>query len=146
MLIYRIEDFAGGGIYRGENLHLNPISSFSSERHPLPWSDSLFVENGDAMMYREGEPHYRELSTFIDGDFIFGFATTEQLRNWVYQDDWLWKFDERGFRLTVFDVPNDHVIVGYTQAVFRRREAVSESYFKLCDFFNIDTTYMDEDE
>jgi hypothetical protein len=144
MLIYRIEDSEGGGLYRGDNLCKNPINSFSSYRHPMPYNDSLFVANAEAVMEREGYSR-RNVSDFIDGDYIFGFATTDQLRNWVHRDDWLFKMDQRGFRLAVFDMPYDDVIVGHSQAVFRRRAAISESYFSLCGFFNIETSDMDDD-
>lgn len=142
MLIYRIEDEDGGGPYRGDNSHLNPFGSTSaSDRHPLPVDDSLLQESIRFRMGRDlsaSDATWIHWSSFLESDFIFGFTSIDQMRNWVYKDEWLYTMDKNGFFLSEFNVPKHHVCVGNTQAVFRRKEATKHRRFTMADFFNLD--------
>ena len=124
MLVYRIEDEDGKGMYHSSKA----ISMEVDERkHKEPCSDSLLA------------PVWLSLSTGSRETFVFGFASIEQLRNWVYDDDWLYKLHETGFILSVYDVPDKDVIAGHTQVMFLRFEDVRaariehsiKEYFKL---------------
>ena len=76
-----------------------------------------------------------------------GFANTDQLRSWIYKDEWLVQMERRGFRLAVFDIDNDHVVVGNTQAIFQRDRAKDVAFFGPASYFDIDINeYEDEDE
>jgi len=140
MLIFRIEDQDGGGIYRGDKSHLNPISSFSSTRHPMPVDDSKLVE-GVNRIRNDGRVN-SWISDVIESEgYIFGFGNTEQLRNWTYKDSWLWQLNENGFRLAVFEFDDYQdgrdFILGHTQAIFFREKARQVSYFNIAEFFGI---------
>lgn len=136
MLIYRIEDMNGGGIYRGDNNEKNPLGMWSSERHPAPHNDSLLVEN--IAFHRSREADYEGWSTcgWIEvNEYRFGFSSTDQLRSWVYDDKWLWQMQQNGFRLAVYEV--EDAIVGHTQAIFIRNSSMQVSYFNIADFFGV---------
>lgn len=139
MLIYRIEDADGGGLYRGDNSFQNPVTSSSSDRHPLPNDDSRLMDSISFRMDLDLGPdeRYQHWTYFLEDEFIFGFASVEQMRNWVYNDEWLVKLDTVGFYLTVYDMPEHHVCVGNTQAVFRRHEALSNRRYTMAQFFNL---------
>jgi hypothetical protein len=139
MLIYRIEDEDAGGPYRGNNSDKNPFgSATASDRHPLPADDSLLQDSIRFRMERDlddvDDCHW---SSFLECEFIFGFASVEQMRNWVYNDTWLTRMDDNGFFLSVFDVPEDHICIGNTQAVFRRNHAISIRRYTMAEFFNL---------
>jgi hypothetical protein len=140
MLVYRIEAPDGSGIYRGSMSCSNPVTDFSESRHPLPHSDSGLVNNINAKRAddEDDDPGWSQSSWIENNDYIFGFANTEQLRNWVFKDEWLQQFQQRGFRLTVFDIDSNDVLVGHTQAIFQRAKAKQESYFEVADFFEIE--------
>lgn len=136
MLVYRIEGVNGGGIYRGEYSRQNPMSWVES-KHPAPWRDSLLVHNsnrkrGDAFDITDSFDTW-----FSEENYIFGFASTEQLRSWVFVDLWLWLMQERGFRLAVMEIEDDDVIVGHTQCIFKRENVKQTSYFPIAEFFGI---------
>jgi|SRR6185437_16749398 len=139
MLVYRIEGENGDGIYRGKYCRDNPLEWIPS-KHPAPWRDSLLVNNCNAIRGVEDD---EDCSCSMDEwlprqNYIFGFANTDQLRAWVFNDLWLWQFEQRGFRLSVFDIESRHVIVGNTQCIFKREHIKQASYFKPAEFFGIE--------
>jgi hypothetical protein len=139
MLIYRIEDEDGGGVYRGDNSDMNPMGGSVSDRHPLPADDSLLQESLRFRMRRDlaKEYQWKHWTSFLEDDFIFGFSSIDQMRNWVYQDVWLRKLDKGGFFLSEFNVPKHHVCVGNTQAVFRRSKATKFHRHTMAEFFKL---------
>lgn len=139
MLVYRIEGENGDGIYRGKYCRDNPMDWIPS-KHPGPARDSLLVDNANVI--RQNDDADFVCLDFCDwimmSKYIFGFASTEQLRNWIFNDMWLWRMEERGFRLAVFDIDPDDVIVGHTQCIFHREKIRQASYFKPAEFFGIE--------
>jgi hypothetical protein len=143
MLVYRIEDVTGGGIYRGDLSGKNPMTIWSSDRHPAPRNDSLLVSGINGL--RSDDEISWCVSDWIQyHDFIFGFASVDQLRSWVHKDRWLWLMQERGFHLAVFDV--EDVIVGHTQCIFKRKDVKHTSYFPIADFFDVMVAPPREDD
>jgi hypothetical protein len=145
MLVYRIEDVNGGGIYRGDFSGQNPMGTWSSERHPAPRNDSLLVHHINNT--RGSRELTLEISDWVEHhNYIFGFASPEQLRAWVYEDLWITQMQRRGFRLTVLEVEDNDVLVGHTQCIFKREHVKQESYFNIADFFGISDNGYDEDD
>jgi hypothetical protein len=142
-LIYRIENAEGKGPYQGITGMREPLLPMHySDEHPSPEDDSKLVGNVRNYMRRQDDerlPEERSVWTFIYGDFLFGFDSQDQLRRWVYNDQWMKDLDEAGFHLTVLDVPDDEIIAGYTQAIFKRDSGRQKYRCKLCDFFAIPT-------
>lgn len=144
MLIYRIETESGGGMYQGNYGAMCPLT-FDSARHPIPENDSLLMDNMFYVIERENWPHDTSAHSFIYGRYRFGFASVDQLRAWVYQDDWLVKLHRYGLRLAVYDVADEDCVVGYTQAIFRNAEPWKTNYFNILDFFGLQNN-IPEDE
>jgi hypothetical protein len=72
-------------------------------RHPTPSKDSGLIYNG--------YDHYARTDR---RDFYYGFSSIEQLRRWVYPDQWLRSLHEEGYVLSTFQSLG---YTGYTQAV-----------------------------
>jgi hypothetical protein len=144
MLIYRIETESGGGMYQGSYGALCPLT-FDSARHPIPENDSLLMDNMSCVIEREGLPPATSAWSFIYGRYRFGFASVDQLRAWVYQDDWLVKLHLYGLRLAVYDVDDEDCVVGYTQAIFRNSEPWKTNYFNILDFFGLRNYILEDD-
>ena len=124
-LIYRIEDAECYGMYRGEYWEgLDDVKS--GERHPAPHNDSkLLNENPDLF-------HGVEFPSFGSPSFIFGFSSPEQLRNWIYWDEWFVALSAAGYRLSIYRGDVRH---GYTQAVIDKNTAELLGSYDLVEFF-----------
>lgn len=107
--IYRVENVDGKGMYCGTEAGVQ--MNGDSSRHPLPREDAKI-----GCEWRE------RLSGEID-EQIFGFASLEQLRFWIYKTKWRKSLKSEGFRVSVYEVPVEHALVGDTQAIFVRPEA-----------------------
>lgn len=57
--------------------------------------------------------------------FHFGFSSIAQLRAWLYQDDWLERMHELGGVLMVYDVGDEHVVLGNAQVMFLKEQVHS---------------------
>lgn len=115
--VYRIEDSEGRGMYYYRNTR-NPIS-YEPARHPVPGCDSLLMASGFPLY---GSQHLN-----------YGFISIEQLRSWIYRDEWLLGLHELGYVLAVIE--SDEVYVGNTQAVFLRPEVYTKH--SILEYFNL---------
>lgn len=125
--IYRIETPEGAGMY------CSRVSNITNEmqdmfKHPMPDEDDLLVfalkdksENGSYILWSKLEHYY------------FGFSSVEQLRRWIYQDEWLRILHDDGLVITVIE--SNDVLLGHTQAMFSGR--VSEQQHSILEFFNL---------
>lgn len=109
MLIWRIENENGGGMYRSGHNDFGTIAAevgdWASDRHPSPiWDDALGW--GDIC------PYERDL-------WKFGFASLSQMRQWVYKAKWRRSLDEIGFSLVCYRVPDEYGRRSNFQAIFR---------------------------
>jgi hypothetical protein len=140
-LIYRIENAEGTGPYQGMSDDESPLPMQFSETHPSPEDDSLLVRafRDYARINELDTDGTRTIWGMIYGDFLFGFGSQDQLRRWVYNDEWMVKLDNAGFHLSVYEIPDEKMIVGHTQAVFERSAGRQKYRCKLCDFFAIPT-------
>lgn len=128
-LVYRVENGDGEGPYTASNgqslYHLNAGSAgaWQSEcfdlknRHPAPYDDSKLVRSGFDVFKRNFECSYDV------EDLSFGFESPEQYRSWFFSDELLHKLDAMGFRLHVYDVPENQVAFGNSQCAFRKDRA-----------------------
>jgi hypothetical protein len=122
--IYRIETQSGEGMYtsgivRDLNLPLYQITapdSFGPGRHPLPFYDTKLVAEG-----RKLDLFYGRYDMIRSEWVKFGFGSINQLRNWIYNDDWLIKLHAAGLRLCIYE---GAVAVGNTQAIIDVRTMV----------------------
>jgi hypothetical protein len=119
MLVYRIEDTYGKGMYRSnKSIDIDQDDA----RHPTPFDDSLL---SDLVINIIG----------VYQNYIHGFKSIEQLRNWLYYDTWLVNLHEAGFVLKVYEVEEANVLIGHTQVVFLRSNNFTEHSIK--GYFNV---------
>lgn len=128
--VYRIEHaestggmYVGGrGLYdiagsAGDDIYNNP-------RHPLPNEDSVLMASG----IPRNAWGIKDLQRLH-----FGFASVEQLRNWLYKDQWLVGLHDAGYVLAIIET--EEAYIGSTQAVFLRPDVYEKvsikDYFKL---------------
>lgn len=108
MLIYRVEQENGRGMYVD-----NKDDTYSSEmteamRHPIPSEDAALRDAWNAL----------SLSQF---KYCFGFSSLEQLKSWIYRSDWRAAINADGFKVAAYETTD--FLVGDTQAVFRKATA-----------------------
>lgn len=110
MLVFRIEDANGKGMYGGGMWDQVVGPHGEPDRHPCPNEDSRLWGN----YLKRPEVVY---------DFHFGFSSIAQLRAWLYQDEWLERMHELGGVLKVYDVDDEHVVLGNAQVMFLKGQA-----------------------
>ena len=129
--MFRIQDACGKGSYRNKDWPgVEEISSWDSlNRHPMPQDDSkLREENKDLFM-----DSWCGL-VFNASRFIFGFSTIEQLRSWLYKDEWLENLFLSDFYLVELEGDVRH---GNTQACIDSRTMKVIATHSIAEFFNL---------
>lgn len=110
MLIYRVENQRGVGMYKAYAKAC--YAMVGSDRHPSP--------NDDA----ELRPAWHQLlNEGLYRHYNFGFATLDQLRSWIYKDEWREELDRKDFYAMCYYVPDEYMHIGATQAIFRKDKA-----------------------
>lgn len=141
--ILRIEDVNGGGLYRGENRDNNPLVLddgelfFGSDKHPIPWDDSRLMASYELADQRSKYESADGVSSCYLHDYHYGFSSPEQMRSWIYKDQWLKDMGPNGFRLAVFEMDERDVLLGNTQACFLRENAKTVTFHDAAEFFNL---------
>lgn len=105
MLVWRVEDDTGGGIYHSGGWVVLFESDFGTSQHPTPGSDYVL------------SPKWNKIAVTDKTKYRFGFASEEQLNAWFHpdiQDEIL----SNGFHINQYEVPDEDVLVGDKQAAF----------------------------
>lgn len=128
--IYRIESVKGIGLYSyakaAEFAHGTLIDC---HRHPTPSDDSLLVAN-----VRE----YTCRNYFhIEDHMRFGFCSVGQLRNWIYQDEWLVKLHKYGLKIAEYRLYSENVCEGNTQAIFDGKQVLHKQQYSILEYFGL---------
>lgn len=55
--------------------------------------------------------------------YHFGFADEAQFRRWFSKEKWLTALAKAGFKLAVYEVPEDYIVKGTAQVCFNIRQA-----------------------
>lgn len=108
-LIIRFETYYDGGIYQDHDTGW--AVDYDSKKHPLPNQDS-----GLQQWYQDNDEEERY-------GYSFGFNSLTQARAWFYNYAWLEKLDVLEAKLVVYAVRQQHIVEGYAQTVFVKREA-----------------------
>lgn len=123
MKVFRIEDERGAGMYRsGKSVIFSDIC-WPDRSHPSPWEDIPFGYSMRAYD-RPDIVHHR-----------FGFASLEQLRRWIYKDEWLVELHHAGYRLSIYEVDPYNVIIGESQCAFLFHSHIGVEYHSISTFF-----------
>lgn len=124
--VYRIEDsLTKCGMY-GSGGCREADFGYEHNHHPAPEEDTLLASRLEAAT---GESAW----SFSYGAYHFGFASLDQLRNWIYRDKWLLALHESGHVLAIIE--SEEVFAGYTQVVFKRPETYQTVSIK--EFFEL---------
>jgi hypothetical protein len=127
--VYRIETKDGQGMYgSGGFRRAAGEAAYDGSRHPGPGEDGKM---------RKVTEKRRDTYYFDYSPFHFGFISVEQLRNWIYKDEWLLSLHESGHVLAI--VRSEDVIEGFTQAIFVRPEKYQKVSIK--EYFNLKDQY-----
>lgn len=101
-LIYRIEDALGKGMYCGTDCPVKYM--MQEERHPPPYQDIRLRDIWETL-YEQSRQR----------DFQFGFSSLDQLRSWIYREEWRDALNAAGFKVYVYAAKEYYL--GDTQAI-----------------------------
>lgn len=122
MKVFRVEDDEGNGMYNGW-CALQEMQE--RERHPIPGDDWELMS---AVHKSKIDERCYEVLSMNDpceapDELLFGFASMEQLRFWIYKHEWIQRLKDEGFKLSVYEVEDGWAAHGRTQAVFIKDKA-----------------------
>lgn len=126
--VYRIETFGGIGMYfcnEDEEQTAQGIISHWPARHPLPREDSKLC----AAM-RE-----KAIDESLMQKYIFGFISVDQLRSWIYEDNWLKELHSLGLVISEYTCSVDDILVGHTQVIFKNH--LTRTSYSIIEYFNL---------
>lgn len=109
MKIYRVEDDQGTGMYR-TSIALREMNC-SDKRHPSPWDDMKLSEP------------WENMDLYERSKMFFGFSSLDQLKFWIYLEEWRKLLKKEGYFISVYECEPDDAIIGETQAIFIRSSA-----------------------
>lgn len=109
--------------------------SNDNKRIPLPHEDKLLVKNANIAINTNFEKEeYVGVDHYIPGWFIalyhFAFASEYDMMRWFTREE-REELSSKGFYLAVYEVPEDEVIIGGHQVMFRK------SHAELVDFIEM---------
>lgn len=110
--IYRIETETGVGMYA--NLRV-AIFMNVPKVHITPKEDRKLWE---ALSSYADSDEQEDIEMMLQ-DFKFGFADIVQLKQWVYEDNWIRRMHEMDLRLVEYDCEDWDVLEGDCQVVFK---------------------------
>lgn len=157
VLVYRLENSDGSGVY-----HCNAWSrccggSFSSDTHPMPFHDDIMVSNfndffdqikseydidiEESLLNFSAYSNYQQFLFIYDGALSkvdgrrasrFGFESIESLKRWVFDPDWRSALSEYGIQISVYEIEERFVLYGESQLIFLKEQG------KLVDILDVD--------
>lgn len=101
---------------------------------PLPSQDELLVKNSNTVIKTKFEHEdYKGVDNYIPGWFVnlyhFAFASEYDMMRWFTREE----LSSKGFYLAVYEIPEDEVVIGGRQVMFRK------SHAELVDFIELRT-------
>lgn len=109
--------------------------SNDNKRIPLPHEDKLLVKNANIAINTNFEKEeYVGVDHYIPGWFIalyhFAFASEYDMMRWFTREE-REELASKGFYLAVYEVPDDQVIIGVHQVMFRKSHAELKGFITL---------------
>ncbi len=108
--------------------------SDDNKRIPVPHEDKLLVKNANIVINTKFNKDYVGVEYHIPGWFIalyhFAFASEYDMMRWFTREE-REELSSKGFYLAVYEVPDDQVIIGGHQVMFRK------SHAELVDFIEM---------
>ncbi|AIZ01799.1 hypothetical protein VR5_012 [Escherichia phage vb_EcoM-VR5] len=102
---------------------------------PVPSQDKLLVANSNrAINTKWGRPDYNGVDNYIPSWFVhlyhFAFASEYDMMRWFSREE-REELSSKGFYLAVYEIPEDEVVIGDHQVMFRK------SHAELVDFIEM---------
>ena len=135
--VYRIESSVGSGMYYAGNAQWILDSEDTYEKHPSPKRDSLLAP----ILIKKGL-YCEVFDNLICDEYKFGFDSIEQLRRWIYEDRWLVALHEHEMMIAEYELPDEDVLVGHTQVMFKRQDKYDKEQFNILHYFNLEETTL----
>lgn len=109
--------------------------SNDNKRIPVPHEDKLLVKNANIAINTKFEKEeYAGVDHYIPGWFIalyhFAFASEYDMMRWFTREE-REELSSKGFYLAVYEVPEDEVIIGGHQVMFRKLHAELKGFITL---------------
>ncbi|QBQ78295.1 hypothetical protein KMC14_gp012 [Escherichia phage vB_EcoM_KAW1E185] len=109
--------------------------SNDNKRIPLPHEDKLLVKNANIAINTNFEKEeYVGVDHYIPGWFIalyhFAFASEYDMMRWFTREE-REELSSKGFYLAIYEVPEDKVIIGGHQVMFRKSHAELKGFITL---------------
>ncbi|EFD8933400.1 hypothetical protein CNO49_003377 [Escherichia coli] len=109
--------------------------SNDNKRIPVPREDKLLVKNANIAINTDFEKEeYVGVDHYIPGWFIalyhFAFASEYDMMRWFTREE-REELASKGFYLAVYEVPDDQVIIGGHQVMFRKSHAELKGFITL---------------
>lgn len=124
--VYRLQTADGFGAYRNSVVRSGLIKYYAetgnTDKHPLPYEDAKL------------RPLWNEIEPDELHNYYFGFCSIEQFKNWFFKESWRKELSQIGVKMYVFEVDDEDVLVGDTQAVFLRDNATLISIHDVLEF------------
>lgn len=108
--------------------------SDDNKRIPVPHEDKLLVKNANIVINTKFKKDYVGVEYHIPGWFIalyhFAFASEYDMMRWFTREE-REELSSKGFYLAVYEVPEDEVIIGGHQVMFRKSHAELKGFITL---------------
>lgn len=108
--------------------------SDNNKRIPLPHEDKLLVKNANIVINTKFKKDYVGVEYHIPGWFIalyhFAFASEYDMMRWFTREE-REELASKGFYLAIYEVPEDEVIIGGHQVMFRKSHAELKGFITL---------------
>lgn len=106
----------------------------SHESIPIPHDDKLLVENANDVIKTKWNKDYSRIENYIPLWFIalyhFAFSSEYDMMRWFTREE-REDLKERGMYIAIYEVPDDQVIIGGHQVMFRKSHAELKGFITL---------------
>lgn len=106
----------------------------SHESIPIPHDDKLLVENANDAIKTKWNKDYSRIENYIPLWFIalyhFAFASEYDIMRWFTREE-REDLKDRGMYIAIYEVPDDQVIIGGHQVMFRKSHAELKGFITL---------------
>lgn len=116
------------------SFHHHSNDDESHESIPIPHDDKLLVENANDAIKTKWNKDYSRIENYIPLWFIalyhFAFASEYDIMRWFTREE-REDLKDRGMYIAIYEVPDDQVIIGGHQVMFRKSHAELKGFITL---------------
>lgn len=122
----------GAGMYHAIGGLCECATYRTGTRHPMPWSDTALRWD-----------HLRNILGVPKDHCYFGFSSLDQLKSWLYRQEWREYLHENGFVVKAWELPEESMHSGNAQAVATKQalESHEPAYISVLDLEPMDIEF-----